>query len=128
MNGVLHRSSPVSWSGLDASSSLITIDRRTDAPFDEVVRRAGVGFGTRYRHFPTRRHLCVTIVGQLVAAVVQAEHADVRPARPQGKHRGLWRVTSPRVDPRIGQSVDNAKNIGEHPSCEYPVHRRSANS
>lgn len=37
-----------------------------DAPLDEVVRRAGVGFGTLYRHFPTREHLFVEIMRERV--------------------------------------------------------------
>jgi AcrR family transcriptional regulator len=32
-------------------------DRGTDASLDEIARRAGVGIGTLYRHFPTREAL-----------------------------------------------------------------------
>lgn len=38
-----------------------------DAPFEEVARRAGVGIGTLYRHFPTRDAL---------VEVIYAEHID----------------------------------------------------
>ena len=38
-----------------------------DAPIDEVARRAGVGVGTLYRHFPTKEAL----LGALVAAHLQ---------------------------------------------------------
>jgi AcrR family transcriptional regulator len=37
-----------------------------DAPLDEITRRAGVGFGTLYRHFPTREHLFVEIMRERV--------------------------------------------------------------
>ncbi len=32
-------------------------DRGADASLEEIARRAGVGIGTLYRHFPTREHL-----------------------------------------------------------------------
>ncbi|MFE5733167.1 TetR/AcrR family transcriptional regulator [Streptomyces sp. NPDC056528] len=32
-------------------------DRGADAPLEEIARRAGVGIGTLYRHFPTRADL-----------------------------------------------------------------------
>lgn len=32
-------------------------ERGLDAPLDEIARRAGVGAGTLYRHFPTREDL-----------------------------------------------------------------------
>jgi AcrR family transcriptional regulator len=42
----------------------------TDAPMEEVVRAAGVGRGTLYRHFPTREHL--------FAAVLQDQNDELR--------------------------------------------------
>lgn len=33
-----------------------------DAPFDDVARRAGVGRGTLYRHFPSREHLFAVLI------------------------------------------------------------------
>ncbi|WP_283193836.1 TetR/AcrR family transcriptional regulator [Rhizobium sp. AN80A] len=32
-------------------------ERGTDVSLEEIARRAGVGIGTLYRHFPTREHL-----------------------------------------------------------------------
>src|SRR3954452_2753784 len=32
-------------------------ERGADAPLEEIARRAGVGIGTLYRHFPTREAL-----------------------------------------------------------------------
>ena len=34
----------------------------TDASLEEVARRAGVGIGTLYRHFPTREELLVAVM------------------------------------------------------------------
>lgn len=37
-----------------------------DAPLEELAKRAGVGRGTLYRHFPTREHLFVAIMQERV--------------------------------------------------------------
>lgn len=39
------------------------------APLDDVVRRAGVGNATIYRHFPTRRDLLVAVYAEEVEAL-----------------------------------------------------------
>jgi AcrR family transcriptional regulator len=43
-----------------------------DASLDEVARRAGVGPGTLYRHFPTRENLVDAIMQSWVARVDEA--------------------------------------------------------
>ena len=35
-----------------------------DAPLDDIARRAGVGIGTLYRHFPTRTDLQAAEIGR----------------------------------------------------------------
>jgi AcrR family transcriptional regulator len=51
-----------------------------DAPLEEIARRAGVGIGTLYRHFPTRESLIESIfaehIGQIVAAAGEAEAVE----------------------------------------------------
>jgi AcrR family transcriptional regulator len=49
-------------------------ERGLDAPLDEIARRAGVGPGTLYRHFPTREALHDAVM-QLWVEKVQ-EHVD----------------------------------------------------
>lgn len=41
-------------------------------PFDEIARRAGVGPGTLYRHFPTREALFEAVVQQRLEHLVEA--------------------------------------------------------
>ena len=41
-------------------------DSGADAPLEEVARRAGVGRGSLYRHFPTREHLFVALMQERV--------------------------------------------------------------
>jgi AcrR family transcriptional regulator len=39
-------------------------------PIDEIARRAGVGAGTVYRHFPTKQALFEAVIGERVRLVV----------------------------------------------------------
>ncbi|MGO1506438.1 MAG: TetR/AcrR family transcriptional regulator [Microbacteriaceae bacterium] len=48
----------------------IFAEEQTDVPFEDVARRAGVGAGTLYRHFPNR--------DALIAAVYEGEVAALR--------------------------------------------------
>jgi len=51
-----------------------------DAPLEEIARRAGVGIGTLYRHFPTREALVESIfaehIGSVRAAAERAAAAE----------------------------------------------------
>ena len=49
-------------------------ERGMDAPLDEVARRAGVGPGTLYRHFPTREALLEAIMATWIEEV--SAHVD----------------------------------------------------
>ena len=40
-----------------------------DAPLDDIARRAGVGIGTLYRHFPTRLDLQAAVFRSQVQSV-----------------------------------------------------------
>ncbi|WP_443061083.1 TetR/AcrR family transcriptional regulator [Streptomyces sp. NBC_00464] len=42
----------------------------TDASLEDVARRAGVGIGTLYRHFPTRHALMSAVFQEAVAALI----------------------------------------------------------
>jgi AcrR family transcriptional regulator len=43
-----------------------------DAPLEEIARRAGVGIGTLYRHFPTREALVASIFAEHMEEVLAA--------------------------------------------------------
>jgi AcrR family transcriptional regulator len=53
----------------------------TSAPLEEVARRAGVGIGTLYRHFPTRQALLEAVYLEEVEGMARAaaELSDVAP-------------------------------------------------
>jgi AcrR family transcriptional regulator len=46
---------------LVAAARSAFLDQGTDAPLDDVAKRAGVGAGTLYRHFPTRNDLLAAV-------------------------------------------------------------------
>lgn len=51
-----------------------------DACLDEIARRAGVGIGTLYRHFPTRRDMLEAVLHDDIAEIcLYADHLLVSP-------------------------------------------------
>lgn len=44
-------------------------ERGTDAPLEEIAKRAGVGIGTLYRHFPTRQDLVQAVMADQILAL-----------------------------------------------------------
>jgi AcrR family transcriptional regulator len=46
---------------LDAAAAAFTEHGADDASLEEIARRAGVGIGTLYRHFPTRQSLLAAV-------------------------------------------------------------------
>ncbi|GAB3889507.1 TetR/AcrR family transcriptional regulator [Kibdelosporangium lantanae] len=62
---------------LDAAKEAFA-EHGTDAPLDDIAKRAGVGSGTLYRHFPTRMDLIEAVFVQRVSGLVakSAELAD----------------------------------------------------
>jgi AcrR family transcriptional regulator len=66
---------------LVAAAREVFAEQETDATLEEISRRAGVGIGTLYRHFPARENLIeaayVGGVEEICAAV--AKHEDEEP-------------------------------------------------
>ena len=57
---------------LVAAAREIFTDRGTSAPLEDVAERAGVGIGTLYRHFPTRKALLEAVYVDEVEAMAQS--------------------------------------------------------
>jgi AcrR family transcriptional regulator len=69
---------------LDAAEQVFS-EEGLSAPIDDIARRAGVGVGTVYRHFPTKEALFEAIVKDRIEAIVEraeqlAKHADAAEA------------------------------------------------
>jgi AcrR family transcriptional regulator len=54
---------------LIAAATEAFAEKGADAPLEDVARRAGVGIGTLYRHFPTRLDLQAAVFRSQVSAV-----------------------------------------------------------
>src|SRR5262245_4321132 len=55
-----------------AAARQVFCDHGLEAPLEEIARRAGVGIGTLYRHFPTRVDLLDAVLADNVQAHVDA--------------------------------------------------------
>jgi AcrR family transcriptional regulator len=60
-----------------------------DASLDEIARRAGVGIGTLYRHFPTRQALLEAVYRDQVDAL-EVRAAELLQADSPGAALGEW--------------------------------------
>jgi len=59
-----------------AAARQVFCDQGLEAPLEEIARRAGVGIGTLYRHFPSRVDLLDAVLADIVHAHVEvAEQA-----------------------------------------------------
>jgi AcrR family transcriptional regulator len=60
-----------------------------DAPLDDIAKRAGVGSGTLYRHFPTRQALLEAVYrGQVEELCAQAD--ELLASQSPGEALGSW--------------------------------------
>src|ERR1700677_846491 len=67
---------------LIAAATQAFAEKGADAPLEDIARRAGVGIGTLYRHFPTRLDLQAAVFRNQVVSVCgggQALLADTPP-------------------------------------------------
>ncbi|MFJ9321463.1 TetR/AcrR family transcriptional regulator [Streptomyces globisporus] len=55
-----------------AAAAEVFVTSGVDAPIREIAKRAGVGMGTIYRHFPTRADLVVAVYRHQVEACAEA--------------------------------------------------------
>ena len=58
-------------------------EKGADAPLEDIARRAGVGIGTLYRHFPTRLDLQAAVFRNQVVSVCGAGDALLETAPPE---------------------------------------------
>ncbi|WP_437566055.1 TetR/AcrR family transcriptional regulator [Sorangium sp. So ce542] len=65
-----------------AAADAVFTERGADASLEDVARRAGVGIGTLYRHFPTREALLVATVEDQLHALARKTQALAGSASP----------------------------------------------
>ena len=73
---------------LDVARQVIA-EQGVDASLRDIARRAGVGIGTLYRHFPTREALLAAIIGDGMRRM-SARAEDLSAAKPPGEALESW--------------------------------------
>jgi AcrR family transcriptional regulator len=74
---------------LDAANAAFA-EAGTGVALEEIARRAGVGIGTLYRHFPTREALIEAAYRHELAQVAEAADVLLADARPGDVTLGAW--------------------------------------
>src|SRR5215469_10965925 len=74
---------------LSAAMAAFTEHGADDTSLEEIARRAGVGIGTLYRHFPTRQALLEAVYRDQVEAM-RARADELLAAVPPGEALFLW--------------------------------------
>ena len=95
----------------------------SDATLNSIAKRAGVGQGTMYRHFPSREALLLAVYRQDVQAVIDAAPAllaDYPPA--EALRRWLGRLASyGRIKHGVAQAVEAATRADLSSAYYRPV-------
>jgi AcrR family transcriptional regulator len=74
---------------LSAAAAAFAEHGADDVSLEEIARRAGVGIGTLYRHFPTRQALLEAVYREQVEAVRAAAEKQLRSDAP-GEALAAW--------------------------------------
>src|SRR5512142_3516220 len=67
-------------------------EKGADAPLEDIARRAGVGIGTLYRHFPTRLDLQAAVFRSQVQSVCATADDLIVNATPEQAFAGWLRA------------------------------------
>lgn len=83
---------------LDAAAELMVAWGHRKTTIDDVARRAGIGKGTVYLHFPTKERLFLTVVLRaqrgIIGRMVQLMRADPEAVRPSEIARNIYLLQS----------------------------------
>src|SRR5438046_6520365 len=72
-----------------AAATSAFAEQGADAPLEDIARRAGVGIGTLYRHFPTRLDLQAAVFRSQVSAVC-GKGDELLEQAPPGQAFAAW--------------------------------------
>src|SRR5690349_8098938 len=97
---------------LIAAATTAFAERGADAPLEDIARRAGVGIGTLYRHFPTRTDLQAAVFRSQVIAVCGEGDALLETASPEHAFVGWLRALAGYLVTKRGLSHALIEAIG----------------
>ena len=83
-----------------------------DAPLEDIARRAGVGIGTLYRHFPTRTDLQAAVYRSQVDAVCAAADELIATVPPEQAFFGWVRAMAGYLATKRGLSRALIEAVG----------------
>ena len=84
-----------------------------DAPLDDIARRAGVGIGTLYRHFPTRIDLQAAVFRSQVTTVCSQAEELITSATPEQAFAAWLRVLAAYLVTKRGLSRAVMESLGK---------------
>jgi AcrR family transcriptional regulator len=87
-------------------------ERGADAPLEDIARRAGVGIGTLYRHFPTRLDLQAAVFRSQVGTVCGQGDALLETASPEQAFAGWMRALAAYLVTKRGLSHALIEAVG----------------
>ncbi len=89
-----------------------------ETQMDDVARRASVGIGTIYRHFPTKEALVDAVITDRLKTLTAEARAATADPDPDGAFRGfLWRMAAMHAQDRaFAELVDTRADEMEHAS------------
>jgi AcrR family transcriptional regulator len=96
---------------LDAATAAFA-EHGADAPLDDIARRAGVGIGTLYRHFPTRLDLQAAVFRSQVQSVCDTADELVATATPEQAFAGWLRALGGYLVTKRGLSSSLIAGLG----------------
>lgn len=97
---------------LDAATAAFA-EHGADAPLDDVARRAGVGIGTLYRHFPTRLDLQAAVFRSQVQSVCATADELIGTATPEQAFAGWMRAMAGYLVTKRGLSASLIAGLGK---------------
>jgi AcrR family transcriptional regulator len=97
---------------LDAATAAFA-EHGADAPLDDIARRAGVGIGTLYRHFPTRLDLQAAVFRSQVQSVCATADELIATATPEQAFAGWVRAMAGYLVTKRGLSSSLIAGLGK---------------
>ena len=105
-----------------AAARAVFADQGVDAQMDDVARRADVGVGTVYRHFPTKDALLTALTDELFAVVAAHARELLDARRPVGGvHAGD--VVRRREDRRRSRVLRDPRRVPPRRRAPVPARR-----
>jgi AcrR family transcriptional regulator len=75
-----------------ATAREVFFDQGVEAPLDDIVKKAGIGAGTLYRHFPTREVLIEAVYRHEIEEIAEIAHQVAKELPPAEAIREWFRA------------------------------------